>query len=225
MWLHWDGNNNAIKERNYAAAMAIGATAKSVVPHNFTRVTDFLLDLPSAKYPYEIDQDKAKPGEAIYTRDCAACHSFGGDKVGQVTPIENVGTDPHRLFSFTEHTVEKFHQFKKEPFVFNAYRKTYGYSNMPVDGIWARAPYLHNGSVPTLWDLLQPVAARPKFFYTGYNVYDSVKLGFISSGAEAEKTGFKLDTNLAGNSNRGHLYGTDLSETEKWQLIEYLKTM
>ena len=58
---------------------------------------------------------------------------------------------------------------------FSHFRKTFGYANSPLDGVWLRAPYLHNGSVPTLRDLLEPSDQRPKTFYRGYDVYDQRK--------------------------------------------------
>jgi mono/diheme cytochrome c family protein len=225
LWLHWDGNNNQIRERNYAAAMAIGATPRSVLVDSFKRVTDFLLDLPPPKFPFPLDAAKAARGQALYQSQCAACHAFGTPQVGQVTPITTVTTDRHRLDSFTEALVERFHQIDDPPFRFDAYRKTDGYSNLPIDGCWARSPYLHNGSVPTLWDLLQPEQRRARVFYRGYNVYDPVKLGYVSDGPEAARAGFRYDTSVEGNANTGHAYGTALSEAEKWDLIEFLKTL
>ena len=78
-----------------------------------------------------------------------------------------MATDRDRLDSFTEALVNQFHTFVTPPFKFDAYRKTNGYANTPLDGVWARAPYLHDGSVPTLWDLLEPVEKRPATFYSG----------------------------------------------------------
>lgn len=78
--------------------------------------------------------------------------------------------------------------------------------------------------MPTLWDLLQPTDKRPARFYKGYEVYDPIKLGFVSEGKEAEAAGYLLDTTEAGNSNQGHLFGTELTDGEKWDLIEFLKT-
>jgi hypothetical protein len=95
----------------------------------------------------------------------------------------------------------------------------------PLDGVWLRGPYLHNGSVPTVADLLEPAAARPKVFYRGYDVIDVGRLGFLSSGPEAEAAGFRYDTTLPGNGNQGHEYGTGLSADEKQALIEYLKVL
>jgi len=226
LWLHWDGNNNKLEERNYAAAMAVGATPKSVIPASFKQVTDFLLDLQPPRFPFPVDQSKAARGKMIYDRDCAGCHAFGSAQNGQVTPIEVIGTDRHRLDSFTQELVDKFHAINfGPPFKFDAYRKTNGYSNLPLDGCWARAPYLHNGSVPTLWDLLQSVDQRPKVFYTGYDVYDSQHVGFVTSGPEAERVGFRYEACIPGNSQAGHTYGTQLKDGEKWELIEYMKTL
>jgi hypothetical protein len=108
---------------------------------------------------------------------------------------------------------------------FSHFRKTFGYANSPLDGIWLRAPYLHNGSVPTLRDLLMPVAERPKVFYRGYDVYDPVNVGFITQGTEAERVGTKYNVAERASGNQGHEYGTELSEPEKEALVEYLKTL
>jgi hypothetical protein len=96
---------------------------------------------------------------------------------------------------------------------------------MPLDGCWARAPYLHNGSVPTLWDLLELPDKRPMVFYTGYDVYDPKNVGFVTSGPEAERIGFKFEVCIVGNSNAGHTYGTELRDDEQGDLIECLKTL
>lgn len=113
------------------------------------------------------------------------------------------------------------------PSRFTHFRKTNGYANQPLDGLWLRAPYLHNGSVPTLRALLEPAAARPVRFQIGYDVYDFDAVGFVSSGAEAERVGWTMDTTRPGNGNAGHdgaAFGTLLPSHEKAALIEYLKT-
>ncbi|AXE31708.1 hypothetical protein DK842_18440 [Chromobacterium phragmitis] len=228
LYLHWDGNNNDIKERNYAAAMAVGATPQSVLPAEFKRVTDWLLIHPSPKWPFGgLDQVRAHRGQALWEKNCASCHDFGKTDTGQVTVgLDELGTDPYRVNSFTVGLVDKFHEFKKPPFDFGAYRKTQSYSNTPTDGIWLRAPYLHNGSVPTLWDLLQRPDKRPKAFYRGSSVFDTRNVGFSTAGPETKGGGyFKFDTRLPGNHNTGHEYGTDLPDSEKWDLIEYMKTL
>lgn len=178
-------------------------------------------------WPFALDQAKVAQGKPIWEKNCAGCHDFGRTDTGQVTTnIDQLGTDPHRLNSFTTGLVTAFHGFKKPPFDFSAYRKTQSYSNTPTDGVWLRAPYLHNGSVPTLWDLLQPPEQRPPVFYTGSDIYDQEKVGFITSGAQMKASAdFKYDTRLEGNHNSGHLYGTQLSDVDKRALIEFMKTL
>jgi hypothetical protein len=151
--------------------------------------------------------------------------------------IDSIGTDRSRYDLLTPETVERYNGIAggllTEAYGQNAYdgdlsdleiRKSEGYVAMLLDGVWMRAPYLHNGSVPTLADLLEPPALRPPVFYRGYDVYDQDRVGYVSSGAEAEAVGFRYDTSVRGNGNGGHLYGTDLPPASKRSLIEYLKT-
>ncbi|MCH8960532.1 MAG: hypothetical protein IH820_04220 [Bacteroidetes bacterium] len=91
------------------------------------------------------------------------------------------------------------------------------------DGIWATAPYLHNGSVPTLHDLLLPVDQRLVTFHVGSREFDPVKVGYVTTGGPDT---FLFDTSLPGNHNIGHIYGTaELSDTEREELVEYLKSL
>jgi hypothetical protein len=86
-------------------------------------------------------------------------------------------------------------------------------------------PGLHNGSVPTLRDLLKPPEERPALFWRGYDVYDYGDVGFVSSGPDAEREGFRFDTSVRSNSRLGHAYGTALTRRERDELLEYLKTL
>ena len=95
------------------------------------------------------------------------------------------------------------------------------YKARPLNGIWAAAPYLHNGSVPTLYHLLLPPAERPVRFAVGRWEYDPRRVGYVSEG----EVPFVLDTTVVGNSNRGHTYGTTLDEADRLALVEYLKTL
>jgi hypothetical protein len=97
------------------------------------------------------------------------------------------------------------------------------YAARPLYGIWAAAPYLHNGSVPTLYHLLLPPDQRPKTFALGARDYDPVKLGFVVSTACSQQDCL-VDTSETGDGNGGHLWGTDLSESNRMALLEYLKT-
>jgi hypothetical protein len=99
------------------------------------------------------------------------------------------------------------------------------YKARPLNGIWSSAPYLHNGSVPTLRDMLRKAEERPKEFYVGSRKYDPVNIGFQSTSSERGVNFYRFDTSVAGNSNAGHPFGTDLSDDQKLQLIEYLKTL
>ncbi len=167
---------------------------------------------------------------------CAHCHGASGDDftgayVGKVLPIEDIKTDRYRLDSFTyDVALNLGTPYAGEPYRFKHFRKTFGYANLPLDGLWLRAPYLHNGSVPTLRDLLDPPASRPQWFYRGYDVYDPVKVGFKTD--VREENGwqyYRFDTRddkgfIRGNGNYGHDYGTQLSADQKNQLVEYLKT-
>jgi cytochrome c peroxidase len=202
------------------------------------RVADWLRKLDAPPYPFKIDKTLAADGAPIYKKYCAECHgadgkNFHGEYSGKVVPIENIGTDRHRLDSYTYDVAVNqnmiFAEYGDERF--SHFRKTFGYANSPLDGIWLRAPYLHNGSVPTLRDLLQPSANRPKTFYRGYDVYDQKNVGFVTDVAEENgKKFFLYDTDenkQPGNSNKGHegkRYGTELSAAEKDALLEYLKT-
>ncbi|SFM61154.1 di-heme-cytochrome C peroxidase [Nitrosomonas communis] len=96
------------------------------------------------------------------------------------------------------------------------------YRARPLDGVWATAPYLHNGSVPNLVELLKPGSERIQTFQVGSREFDVQNVGFNMEDATGN---FKFDTSLAGNSNRGHEYGTSLNEAEKKDLLEFLKTL
>src|SRR3546814_15421025 len=99
--------------------------------------------------------------------------------VGKVTPLAQVGTDRLRLDSYTRDlALNQSTLYAGYPWRFTHFRTTFGYANMPPDGLWLRAPYLHNGSVPTLRHLLKPAAARPKAFWRGDDAYHPANLPF-----------------------------------------------
>jgi mono/diheme cytochrome c family protein len=225
LWLHWDGNNDLVDERNKSAAIGAGATPESLDLAALDRVAKWALDLKPPPFPAaRVDQTKVARGSQTYQTACASCHAVGGKAVGQVTPLAEIGTDPERLHSFTAALAEKMNTIGTgKPWKFSHFRKTNGYANMPLDGVWLRAPYLHNGSVPTLRALLFP-DERPRVFYRGYDVYDFQKVGFVSEGPDAERNGVRFDTSERGNSSAGHLYGRELPPADREALIEFLKT-
>lgn len=101
-------------------------------------------------------------------------------------------------------------------------KDTREYRARPLDGIWATGPFLHNGSVPTLHDLLLPPAQRPRTFFVGDCEIDTVKVGCVSTAGPNQ---FLFDTSKPGNFNTGHTPGTTLSEDDRMALIEYLKSL
>lgn len=96
------------------------------------------------------------------------------------------------------------------------------YKARPLDGIAFTAPYLHNGSVPSMYELLLPPAERTAQFYVGSAEFDPVDLGYST---EPDRGAVLLDTTQIGNGNGGHVYGTQLTDAERYALIEYMKTL
>jgi hypothetical protein len=97
------------------------------------------------------------------------------------------------------------------------------YKGRPLQGVWATAPFLHNGSVPNLWEMLLPAAERSKTFYLGTREFDPDKVGYNT--AESADNSFEFDTGLPGNSNSGHDYGNArLTPDDRKALVEYMKT-
>lgn len=228
MAYHWDGLNTDVTEVVLSSAIGDGATPKSIPLGNLHRLQNWLMNLKPAPFPFldKVDASLATRGAVIFKQHCASCHAFGGEKTGKVLPASEAGTDPHRAQMWTPDAAQAYHDYSKPyPWAFTQFRSTGGYVNVPLDAVWIRAPYLHNGSVPSLVDLLSPPAERPKVFFRGYDVYDPEKVGFVSSGLEAERYGFRYDTSRPGNGNGGHLWGTDLGAQDKKALIEYLKTL
>ncbi len=253
MQLHWDGNNTSVDERNLSAGFGTGATPTTLDREKIWRVARYLDSATAPPYPAQyLNPSLAAQGAAIYRAECFSCHGEGkppfstegdGSLVGTVTPIEEIGTDRARLDSYTpalaaaQNSLYAGHPRDPEkcasaprytedcyPARFSHFRKTWGYANMPLDGLWLRAPYLHNGSVPDLRALLEPAAARPAVFYIGYDVYDWRRVGFVTDSARAAGKGWRFDTRLRGNGNGGHEYGVRLSPAQKDALVEYLKT-
>lgn len=231
MRLHWDGNNNDGSERNRTAALAL-VSPTTIDFDSLERLRTWLMEIDAPPYPYEIDRSLAQKGEQIFDNNCASCHTETGERIGKITPIEEVKTDRGRIDSYTYELASNQNltfsgiTYNGIDQRFSHFKKTHGYTNNLLDGIWLRSPYLHNGSVPTLRDLLDKPEARPKTFYRGYDVFDRENVGYVSTVAEENgKQFFLYDTSLPSNHNIGHLYGTDLADDDKNALLEYLKTL
>lgn len=236
---HWDGLNTSLREVVQSSAIGDGATIKwvdrdyqnwdSSDPREMSslrRIQNYIGDLKAPSYPFAVDQTLAAAGAVTYQGACAQCHEMGAARTGTVIPLAEIGTDRHRLEMWTANAAGAYNGYGEgHRWKFSQFTTTAGYVAAPLDGVWLNGPYLHNGSVPSLTDLLEPVERRPTQFWRGYDVYDPVKVGFLSSGAAAKAAGTLLDVSQPGNGNAGHLYGTALSSDEKRALLEYLKTL
>lgn len=251
VWIHYDGNTNSILERNIGQALGMGAvfdpnTYESTLRiANLHRLEVLTHKLTPPKWPADllgpVDQAKAAAGAKIFAGTCQGCHQ------NRLFALTDVGTDPQRANSFGQPVAGgvpfptaikptldglKARAFSDDgisaadqatmdanPVIWRAPGQ---YLARPLTGVWATAPYLHNGSVPTLWHLLHP-AQRPPNFIVGNREYDPVKVGYSTEG-----NGWTFDTSQPGNSNIGHTgdkYGTNLTEDQKAALLEYLKTI
>lgn len=240
MHLHWDGNNASLKERNLSAALGAGVTEATVNHRSVESIAKWLRDLAPPPSPYvdAVDKNRVARGKGIYMTACADCHGYQGEKgyvfegarLGQVEPIEYIGTDPARLGSYTVQ-MEKYQKdqlfCRDQRYRFRYFKKTNGYANMPLDGLWLRAPYLHNGSVPNLYYLLAPPVVRPAAFVRGLTKLDDIHGGFEAPSCDPRSyqgEGFCFDTALNGNRKDGHLHGTELPVEDRRDLLQYLLT-
>jgi mono/diheme cytochrome c family protein/cytochrome c553 len=187
-------------------------------------------------YPFEIDRELAATGELAFRRVCSECHGTYGPEESypeRIVPIDLVGTDRARLDALSPqqragYESSWFSYFGKT----TAIHDPQGYVAPPLDGVWASAPYFHNGSVPTLWHVLHP-AERPALWLRTEDGYDRQRVGFEITSFErfprdaatpkARRRFF--DTRRFGKSAGGHNFPDQLTAEEKQAVLEYLKTL
>jgi mono/diheme cytochrome c family protein len=206
----------------------------------FKDLMSYLSTIKPPKWPFEIDQAKAAAGRSIFEKNCSECHGTYGDKPyypDRLVELDEVGTDPARARGVSEKSIDHYNStwFGRV----HPVDKTVptGYQAPPLDGVWATAPYLHNGSVPTLDDLLNS-KSRPNRFIrhtsTEFENYDREKVGWRVKRIEAgEKPIFSdlfqnrsiYDSSRYGLGNGGHTFGDKLSDRDRSAVIEYLKTL
>lgn len=225
-WVHWDGNMNSPTARNVLATLGLGCpTDDGGHRLDFSlvkRQTELTERLRSPKYPFAVEAESAKRGEGIYSKNCASCHDAGEDK--RLYEVKEVGTDPNRATIADPQLMGEFSKWmsslKVEGYTFDpaGMRSTQKYWAADLAGVWARSPYLHNASVRTMRELLSAPSERPKSWKRGSRVYDEAGMGFRDEGS------FVFDTTQPGNGNGGHGYGTTLTDADKSDLLEYLKT-
>jgi mono/diheme cytochrome c family protein len=211
----------------------------------FRDVQAYLLSLEPPKYPFKVDAKLAQQGETLFQENCARCHGTYGEKwtyPNKIVPIDVIGTDRTRFdgisLKFGKHYNKGWFAQEKNGWLGDEYlvSATAGYQAPPLDGIWATAPYFHNGSAPTVYHVLNS-KARPKYFTRSYrtdrDAYDPVKLGWkitmLDKGADESLSDAErrkiYDTTLPGRGNGGHTFGDKLTDDERAAIIEYLKTL
>lgn len=228
-WVHFDSNTRSPIIRNLAASLGLGAP---LIEHhgvldfaNLQRHTALSEVIRPPRYPWTIDRAAAERGAKTYGARCASCHE-GPQTDRRLHLLTEIQSDPNRARIFTPAVAEGFNQFFAQLQIAGyqppqppPLRSTQKYWSPGLAGVWARSPYLHNGSVRTMQELLTPPVGRAKTFHRGSRVFDAAQMGYSDEGA------YVLDTTGPGNSNLGHDYGTDISADQKRELIEYLKTL
>lgn len=208
----------------------------------FADIHAFIMTVEAPKYPFPIDKDLAARGRDIFNQTCARCHgTYGPDAKypNKIVDLDDLGTDPTLALAITKKNLDYinkswFAQEKGPDGKLFQIAERHGYQAPPLDGIWATAPYFHNGSAPTVYHVLNS-KARPKIYTrsyrTGIEEYDAAKLGWKITVLD-QPASLKLsplerrkiyDTTLPGRSNAGHIFGDDLNEGERRAVIEYLK--
>ena len=203
---------------------------------DFRDILAWIESLEPPEYPYPVDRMLAAQGEAIFNRSCADCHGTYGPEgryPEKTVPIDELKTDPVRLTGMPAAHRRRFATgWLGEEGKRTAVVEPAGYVAPPLDGVWASAPYLHNGSVPTLWHLFHS-DARPVVWLRSEDGYDQSRVGLevttfdelpASASDSAERRRY-FDTRLSSKSAAGHDFPDALAEDEKQAVIEYLKTL
>ncbi|MDJ0521454.1 MAG: c-type cytochrome [Planctomycetota bacterium] len=203
--------------------------------NDFKDIEAWIKTVEAPKYPYPIDTKLAASGEKVFRASCASCHGTygeGGGYPNRLVPIAKLGTDRARLDAILTSDRETYSKSWFTNYDPKGVRTDPGgYVAPPLDGIWASAPYLHNGAVPTLHHLLFP-DERPKVWRRSPTGYDTERVGLQVETAEKvpeSKTKHErrqwFDTTGHGKSAAGHDFPAKLSKPQRRALLEYLKTL
>ena len=211
----------------------------------FRDVEAYIRALPSPKFPLPTNPDLVHAGQAVYGRACAGCHGAANpdgtiDYVKTIIPIGDIGTDRWLMVQQTGAAHQRFRAWGEKAFL-NMYHEGMsvelhqGYIAPPLTGVWATAPYFHNGSVPSLEAVLNS-KIRPKYWRklgvvegTDYDTqHAAVKYSQESYGQAQTLPLLKryvYDTTLDGYGNQGHTYGDQLSDQDRQAVMEFVKTL
>ena len=200
------------------------------IDRHFPDVLAYLNGLEPPIYPGPIDSQMRSEGEAIFNAQCSRCHGTYGDVEtypNLLVPLDVVGTDPALARSYIDEP--EFLQWLQDswfaqgehPAVFEG---ELGYIAPPLDGIWATAPYFHNGSVPNLAAVLDSSVRPAKWTRNfGSSELDFERMGWPYT--ETEEGVRTYNTALSGYGNQGHTFGDGLTETQRQAVLEYLKSL
>lgn len=229
----------------YATAVCVDDVERArEVDEMFVDIQAFINSLRAPKYPWSIDAPLAEQGHELFVQNCAGCHGTYAEDDEHETypnlliPLDVIGTDPVVAEAGVVHSPQLVEWYNNsfygqitrmvpnDPFP--------GYMPPPLDGIWATAPYLHNGSVPTI-ELVLNSQARPRYWKrTDFDTthYDQEALGwpfaevpYAQADAPAAERELVYDTTYFSQANGGHPFGDALSEAERRAVLEYLKTL
>lgn len=193
---------------------------------NFQNLRHYLLSLEPPKWPFlKPSIAESDAGRGVYQTHCSACHgNYEGSNAnypGLVIASDDLGTDRLREQGMDDFQVAAINSsWYGEP---GAWENTNGYLAPALIGVWATAPYLHNGSVPDLLGVLDSSQRPLRWWYSPDTSYDETRVGWRYQESGDPESAY--DTSAAGLSNRGHDYGDALSETDRKSLLDYLKTL
>ena len=202
----------------------------------FTDIYNYVESLEPPAYPFPVDQELAAKGRGVFRAHCAKCHGTYGANPSYPSrrvPIDEIGTDRVRLDALSKKHRLRYHESWYAHYATDdTVLEPDGYVAPPLHGIWASAPYFHNGSVPTLWHVMH-ADERPTVWKRSVDGYDSERVGleivaFEDIPAEVTRADEKrrlFDTRRRGKNAAGHRYPENLSESEKRALLEFLKTL
>ncbi|WP_169976951.1 c-type cytochrome [Tautonia rosea] len=204
----------------------------------FADILAYLNSIEAPEYPFPIDAELAVRGRSIFENQCAKCHGTYVDEPSYpnlIIELDRIGTDPVRALAPSDLLVSHYNStwFAEE---YPVDELMTGYQAPPLEGVWATAPYLHNGSIPTLEHLLDS-SSRPDRFRrppsTDFEHYDTDRVGWrvevlepvSAEAAKRDRDRSIFDTSRYGLGNQGHTFGDALSPDERRAVIEYLKTL
>ncbi len=203
---------------------------------DYRQILSWIETIQPPKYPFEIDDQLAEEGRVVFEATCSQCHGTYGEEwtyPERIVDIDELGTDPLRLQSLSPIYRRKYGRGWLADYDPTRVREhPGGYVAPPLDGIWATAPYFHNGSVPTLWHVLHP-DQRPAVWRRSIEGYDTKRVGLevaefaeLPGDVKTPRTARAFfNTQESGKSATGHRFPETLSESERNAVLEYLKTL